>query len=81
MVNHTFFPHLCTDHVTYEHDKPHFLFEGVTQEPGTICICAARLTETLNSQLEAELSTFVQRNAAHAALQSALGVPGLHLLW
>ena len=64
----------------YEHDKPHFLFEGVTHEQ-VLRICAARHTETLNSQLEAELSTFVQGNAAHAALQSALGVPGLHLLW
>ena len=57
----------------YEHDKPHFLFEGVTQEQ-VLRICAARYTETLNSQLEAELSTLVQGNPGLMPLSSLLWV-------
>ena len=64
---------MCTDHVVYEHDKPHFLFEGVTQEPGTMYMCA-RHTETLNSQLEAELSTFEQGIPCLMPLSSLLWV-------
>ncbi|KAI4540273.1 hypothetical protein MG293_009314 [Ovis ammon polii] len=36
----------------------------------TLCICAARHTETLNSQLEAELGTFVQGNPCLMLLSS-----------
>ena len=57
----------------YEHDKPHFLFEGVTQEQ-VLSIFAARDTETLNSQLEAELSTFVQGNPCLMPLSRLLWV-------
>ena len=32
MVSQTFFSHLYIDHMMYEYDKHHFLFEGVTQE-------------------------------------------------
>ena len=37
-----------------------------------LCICATRHTETLNSQLEAKLSTFVQGNPCLMQLSSLL---------
>ena len=58
MVIQTYFSHLYIDHMMYEYDKHHFLFEGVTQEQ-VLSICATRRTKTLNSHLEAELSRFV----------------------
>ena len=67
------FPICEKDHVIYEHDKPHFLFEGVTQEQ-VLSIFAARDSETLNSQLEAELSTFVQGNPCLMPLSRLLWV-------
>ena len=40
------FPHLGTDHVVYEHDKPHFLSGGgVTQEPGAMYMCCQALKD------------------------------------
>ena len=58
--------------MTYGNDKPHFLFEGVTQDlrlyvyvlPGT----------QRHSQLEAKLSTFVQGNPCLMLLSSLLWV-------
>lgn len=63
------FPHLCTDHVVYEHNT---LLPVWRSDTGTqvLCICAARPSKTLNSQLEAELKTYVQGNSCHMVLSS-----------
>ena len=54
-----YFSHLCTDDVTLNMTNPtSYLKESHRNQ--VLCICAARHTETLNSQLEAELSTFEQ---------------------
>ena len=47
---------------------------GESHRFGVVCICAARHSKTLNSQLEAELSTFVQGNPCLMPLSSLLWV-------
>ena len=59
--------------VTYEHDKPHFLFEGITQEPVTMYMCCRALKDTELSA-EAELSTFEQGILCLMPLSSLLWV-------
>ena len=56
-----------------EHDKPHFLFEGVTQEPSTMYMCCQAHRDT---ELSAwgRLSTFVQGNPCLMQLSSLLWV-------
>ena len=47
---------------------------GESHRYRVVCICAARHSKTLNSQLEAELSTFVQGNPCLMPLSSLLWV-------
>ncbi|XDA78160.1 hypothetical protein R6Z07F_008260 [Ovis aries] len=47
---------------------------GESHGYGVVCICAARHSKTLNSQLEAELSTYVQGNPCLMQLSSLLWV-------
>ena len=68
-----YFSHLCTDDVTLNMTNPtSYLKESHRNQ--VLCIYAARHTETLNSQLEAELSTFVQGNPYLMPLSSLLWV-------
>nr|XP_020769530.1 uncharacterized protein LOC110150801 [Odocoileus virginianus texanus] len=68
------FPICEKDHVIYEHDNRHFLSEESHIVTQVLCKCAARHTETLNSQLEAGLSTSVQGNPRLMQLSSLLWV-------
>ena len=55
---------------------------GESHRYRVVCICAARHSKTLNSQLEAETKhIWAGESMPHVTLQPALGVPGLHLLW
>ena len=56
-------------------DQPDISIQvGESHRFGVVCICAARHSKTLNSQLEAELSTFVKGNPRLMPLSSLLWV-------
>ena len=73
--------HLCTDHVVYKHDNSHFLLGGVTQVLGTMYLGCQALKDTELSAWGRTKHICAGKSVPHAALQSALGAPGLHLLW
>ena len=80
MVSQTF-SRVCTDHVVYERDNPHFLFWGVTQVGGGMYMCCQALKDTELSASGRTEHICAGESVPHVTLQSALGAPGLHLLW